>query len=328
VGEYSFYEFAALDRPLTSEQQVELRTISSRAVITAFGFTNTYHYGGLKAEPSELLARYFDALVHSTESNHCWLALRFPKDIIASAVLETYCPKATSTASTFSPPAFDIHDEDPHCFLHWTYRAHDIELPRFIEQNDGPGWLARLLALRDEIIQGDHRPLYLGWLACVSAGEIAHNALEPPLPAGLRDLTLAQQALVDFLMLDPDMLASAAATSTDIAVAPVNAIDQEQEWMSALGQSDVRHLLGLLVQRRGREAQHFVDHSLSAWMAERSPRPGAAAAKPRSVATIVAGIERQKTLRLEREAVTRQERDKHVAAKRRVLLDQLLLRAD
>src|ERR1700712_2817077 len=99
MGEYNFYEFAALDLPLTSEQQVQLRAISSRAVITAFGFTNTYHYGSLKAEPLELLARYYDALVHSTESNHCWLALRFPKDIFASAVLETYCPKSTSTAS-------------------------------------------------------------------------------------------------------------------------------------------------------------------------------------------------------------------------------------
>jgi len=248
VGEYSFYEFAALERPLTSDQQVQLRRISSRAVITAFGLTNTYHYGGLKAEPLDLLARYFDALVHSTESNRCWLALRSPKDIFASAVLEAYRPRSTSTVSPFFAAAFDIYGGDLNCFLHGTYSAHHIKISRFIEQNDGPGWLAQLLPLRDEIIQGDHCALYLGWMACLGAGEIARNALEPALSAGPRDLTPAQQALVDFLMLDPDMLASAAVASPDIAVSPFNAVDQGQEWMSALRQSDVRHLFGLLVQ--------------------------------------------------------------------------------
>ena len=60
--------------------------------------------------------------------------------------------------------------------------------------------------------------------------------------------------------------------------------------MSAPGQSDLRHLLGLLVQRCGREAQHFVDRTFSDWIAVRSLGSGASA----TVDTIAAGMEHQK----------------------------------
>jgi len=34
VSEYQYYEFQALDKPLTKQQQKELRSLSSRAEIT------------------------------------------------------------------------------------------------------------------------------------------------------------------------------------------------------------------------------------------------------------------------------------------------------
>jgi hypothetical protein len=37
VSEYQYYEFLALDRPLTSKQREELRQLSTRAEITATG---------------------------------------------------------------------------------------------------------------------------------------------------------------------------------------------------------------------------------------------------------------------------------------------------
>jgi hypothetical protein len=42
MSEYQYYEFLALDRPLTEEQRAELRSISSRAEITATRFVNEY----------------------------------------------------------------------------------------------------------------------------------------------------------------------------------------------------------------------------------------------------------------------------------------------
>jgi len=40
MSEYQYYEFRAVDRPLTPQQQAELRSRSSRATITATSFIN------------------------------------------------------------------------------------------------------------------------------------------------------------------------------------------------------------------------------------------------------------------------------------------------
>ncbi|MFB7630539.1 hypothetical protein ACFC0M_06265 [Streptomyces sp. NPDC056149] len=43
MSEYQYYEFQALDRPLSHAEQDQLRSISTRARITATSFTNTYN---------------------------------------------------------------------------------------------------------------------------------------------------------------------------------------------------------------------------------------------------------------------------------------------
>ena len=64
MSEYQYYEFQAIDRPLSEMEKGELRRISSRARVTATGFTNTYNYGDLEARPESLVRKYFDAFVY------------------------------------------------------------------------------------------------------------------------------------------------------------------------------------------------------------------------------------------------------------------------
>jgi hypothetical protein len=51
VSEYRYYEFLAIDRPLTEQEMRELRTVSSRAVMTATRFTIHYEWGNFKGNP-------------------------------------------------------------------------------------------------------------------------------------------------------------------------------------------------------------------------------------------------------------------------------------
>jgi len=55
MSEYQYYEFLALDRPLTAEQRAELRSISTRAEITATRFVNEYQWGDLKGDPRKMV---------------------------------------------------------------------------------------------------------------------------------------------------------------------------------------------------------------------------------------------------------------------------------
>jgi hypothetical protein len=61
VSEYQYYEFLALDRPLTAAEQSEVRQLSTRARITATSFSNECHWGDFRGSPDELMRRYYDA---------------------------------------------------------------------------------------------------------------------------------------------------------------------------------------------------------------------------------------------------------------------------
>lgn len=78
MSEYQYYEFQALDRPLSREEQEQLRAISTRARITATSFTNTYNWGDLSANPRKMVQRYFDAHLYVTNWGTHRLMLRLP----------------------------------------------------------------------------------------------------------------------------------------------------------------------------------------------------------------------------------------------------------
>ena len=60
--------------------------------------------------------------------------------------------------------------------------------------------------------------LYLAWLLSVQSGEVADDETEPGVPAGLRDLSAPLRAAVDFLRIDQDLLAAAAAVSGELSL--------------------------------------------------------------------------------------------------------------
>ncbi len=66
MSEYQYYEFRAIDRPLTKREMGELRALSTRAAITSTSFVNTYEWGDFKGDPDALMTRYFDAFVYGS----------------------------------------------------------------------------------------------------------------------------------------------------------------------------------------------------------------------------------------------------------------------
>lgn len=139
---------------------------------------------------------------------------RDPGRVISSSVwcrlgwTVAVAPDRTRHASS-SPGTVSTKATKTHWIIDWTLddsEDHD----RFAE-DDGSGWMRRLVSLRDELLRGDLRPLYLGWLA--SADALREDALEPVVPPGLAELSPAQQALVEFLEVDADLLDAARAGS-------------------------------------------------------------------------------------------------------------------
>ena len=57
MSEYQYYEFQAVDRPLTTSEMAELRSLTSRVTITPTMLRNVYNYGGFRGEPTTLMAK-------------------------------------------------------------------------------------------------------------------------------------------------------------------------------------------------------------------------------------------------------------------------------
>ncbi|GDY30465.1 hypothetical protein [Gandjariella thermophila] len=207
MSEYQYYEFVAVDRPLDPGEQAEVRSLSTRAEITATSFTNEYHWGNFRGDPVRMMEHYYDAHLYLANWGTRRLMLRLPLNLLDLDEVDPYC-------------VGDLVDA-------WTTEDH-LVLDLSSEDEDGDdivvdprGWLAGIIGVRAELATGDLRPLYLAWLAAYGTWERDESAFgrdadddpEPPVPPGLRTLTAPQRALADFLRLDDDLLAVAAETS-------------------------------------------------------------------------------------------------------------------
>ncbi len=200
MSEYQYYEFLALDRPLTAEQRAELRSISTRAEITATRFVNEYQWGDLKGDPQKMVERYFDAFLYLANWGTRRLMFRLPRGVLDSETAEQYC--YTDTAS--------LIETGSHLILSLYV---DREPDDYWEEPGGQ--LAAMVQARSELAAGDLRLLYLAWLMALQSDEVDEDT-EPPVPAGLGNLSASLQAVVDFLEIDEDLIAVAAASSPSI----------------------------------------------------------------------------------------------------------------
>lgn len=197
MSEYQYYDFKTIDRALTEVELDALSSISTRAVITPTSFTNHYEWGDLKADPLELLEKYFDAFVYVANWGTRRFWIRLPAAWVDENQLAAMLPGEAA----------------------WMRRAKEYLIIGFDSESDlddsddGTGWMGSLISLRSDLIRDDFRCLYLGWLLSVQNGELAEEELEPPVPAGLGELSSPLYSLIEFLGIDEDVVQAAAATS-------------------------------------------------------------------------------------------------------------------
>ena len=88
MSEYQYYEFQALDRPLTQREMRELRKYSTRATITDTRFVNHYEWGNFKGDASKWMRVALHVNLDKTAAlsretvtaqaariNRCWLVI-------------------------------------------------------------------------------------------------------------------------------------------------------------------------------------------------------------------------------------------------------------
>jgi hypothetical protein len=203
MSEYQYYEFLAIDRPLDRTAQDALRSISSRARITATSFTNHYEWGDLKGDPRKFMERWFDLHLYLANWGTRRLMLRMPARSVNRKDMDRFLREIdwVEVWTSGDNLIVDIQRDEEGANDDW---------------DDGSGRLAALAPLRTDILSGDLRLFYLLWLTAVQDELIPEDEIEPL--QGIAPLTGALEAFADFFDIDPDLVEAAAELGADHTV--------------------------------------------------------------------------------------------------------------
>ncbi len=232
MSEYQYYEFLAIDRPLSDADMRWLRSLSTRAEIKPTSFTNVYHWGDFKGDPRELMKRCFDAHVYLSNFGIRRFMLRLPADAREQRTMKAYrgdCGVASHPYCEGIVLDFRLNGEPGE----WDD-----------DDDDGTGWMASLAPLRAELLDGDWRSLYSAWLLNVQFDALDADVCEPPVPPGLGALSTPCETLVDFLHVDRTLLAVAAEQSPPLVATAMS----ESDWRLLLGDLAATEKDDLLLQ--------------------------------------------------------------------------------
>jgi hypothetical protein len=200
MSEYQRYEFMTSDRPLTRAQLDAVDALSSHIEASSTHAIIEYHWGDFKHDPIKVLHKFFDGFLYWANWGAPELGLRFPHGILPVDLIDGY--NLDEFVTFTQHPDYDILD------IHFG----EMEGPdEWIEYE-----LGSLIAIRDELMEGDLRALYIVWLASQHMGggydeeEDDEIISVPPVPPALGTLTAAQQALAELLQVPQELLVAAA----------------------------------------------------------------------------------------------------------------------
>lgn len=211
MSEYQYYEFQAIDRPLTPEEQRAVARLSSRVEPHPRRAVFTYSFGGdLPRRAEDVLVDYYDDMLYLANWGSRQLMFRFPKALVDAETMQRYNVVTQEHLSD----AIGVYTQGEYVIL--DIRLDEEEGFGWIE---GEGWLGSLVGLRDALLQQDYRLLYLAWLKGVTlADDVDGEAQEPPIPPGLRMLSPALESFIEMFGLDEDLI--------QVAVEPSGALDE------------------------------------------------------------------------------------------------------
>ena len=161
-----------------------------------------------------------------------------------------------------APYLLDIKATNTHRVVTW--RLEESENYDRFGMEDGRGWMARLAPVRDELMRGDLRSLYIGWLAAVAGEMMDDDDVEPLCVSGLANLTAAQQALAEFLEVDPNLLAGAGMDSPAAQEAEVSRREMDK-WIDALPRDEGTSILKQLLEGQGQQAERSIRKRFASW---------------------------------------------------------------
>jgi hypothetical protein len=254
------------------------------------------------------MQHYFDAHVYVANWMTAIFMVRLPMEALTKETAK----------SVAVPYLLDIKPTKTHLIITWSLEESE-NYDRF-GMEDGRGWMARLAPVRDELLRGDLRSLYIGWLAAVTGEMMDDYEMEPLCVRGLGNLTASQQALAEFLEVDPDLLAGVGMGSPSAPKAEISPQEMDK-WIDALPRKEVNSILKQLLEGTGPQAERSIKNRFASW--RRGLQTGDTDAPRRTVGELRQNAEKARLIRLEKQKRDRKQREIKRREKRKAYLENL-----
>jgi hypothetical protein len=310
MSEYQYYEFVAVDGPISDDGLRYARGCSSRAEVSRFRWHNVYHFGSFHGS-EETLLRHYDAHFYIANWGTVRLGLALPAASLPREAVEPYLRGGERYEDTLT-----FKGVGGRCIVWWERNEEGGWC-----QTEGEGVLDQLIGVREELLRGDYRALFLGWLADFSPDEWINpkdkSVLLPPIPGALDRLSSAQAALIKHFPVDRDALDVAASlsrvsTSERIPIATV---------VQGLPVSEMRMLLERVAEGEGSKVMAELNRLAIA-------PPAAAGVSTLSCVDFAAKVGVVRDARLKAEAKAAAAQRQREAEARRQRLASVMERAD
>ncbi len=226
MSENQIIKFRAIDRPLTDKQLEFMDRQSSRAEFTKWDFDVEYHYSSFRGDVNGMLRNGYDIFLSYSNYGHREVRMRLPNGL----------PFPKSVWSKY------IGGEA----LKWTAekngQAGILSVDPYLEEANDSVWefddyLDAITQLRDLLIGGDLRALYVLWLCgTIPSNEYNDELKEPPVPHGLGTFPSKATELLDFFEADP-FLVDAAAIGIPAFDAQGSQGDSVDAWLKSIAAS-------------------------------------------------------------------------------------------
>lgn len=310
MSEYQYFEFAAVDGPISDEGLKYARGCSSRAEVSRVRWQNTYHFGDFHGNVDTLL-KHYDAHFYIANWGTVRLGLALPKGAISPETLLPYLRGGERYEETLTSKEIGNR-----CIVWW-------------ERNEEGGWfetggeglIDELIGIREELLRGDYRALFLGWLADFDPQEWQDpkdgEVLVPPIPSGLNQLSPSLKKLVEHFVVDEDALAVAARLSEDKTLEriPMDAV------LEKLSASEMRALLARVAEGGGMGVMAELNRLMY-------PRARSPAGQTISCVEFAKKALEIRAVRLRKEAAAAEAKRQHEAKRRKQHLASVMRRVD
>lgn len=314
MSEYQYYEFRTINRQLSADERKAVDSMSSRGHTTATSFSVEYSYSDFRHDETQVLADYFDIFFYIANWGSVTLKMRFPSALVDTSMWAPYC---IETPESMLVDHTTVGDSVLLTFS--SYDDHGFDWIDSVDALDG------LSGLYNDILQGDLRALYLGWLRAIQFGSADaddfyddfygydNNTVEPPVPPGLDALSPALKEFVDQLGVDSDLVAAAAIGSESQTPA------QQVDMVAALNELTNKECANFLY--RFLQGEPHLELELKKRIGLLQPQAGAASQGKRTVGQLLAAVE-------EVEAQRKKEAASAAEAKHKAEMQALAARGD